>query len=401
MTTFLRIGLLTVVLAACRGQASPTQSVNDQQLASLVDSLMPTVARAAGLEFKSTPKSAVRTRAQIHEFLIAKMARELPDSRVEGISASFRLLDLIPDSLDLRALFLDLYTEQIAGFYDPDSAKLFAVQGAEPLQLHLVLAHELVHALQDQYVPLDSILHDATDGDRQGAAQAVMEGQATVASLVALAPTMDVWNSDAFWTTFRKQLAAQRVDTGVYGRAPMAIREGLTFPYLAGSDFVRWFHQHQPGSPPYGAKLPTSTEQILHPERYVAHDTPVRVAIAGDTTGKIFEDTFGEFDIDLLHAHLLHQDSVPTQPAIGWGGDRFRIFHTATGPAMVWYTVWDDAASAAAFKRQVADPIAAVPRTGYRKIAVPLQIDGHPGVRIVIAPVTWPGWQALPGATAQ
>ena len=65
--------------------------------------------------------------------------------------------------------------------------------------LHLVLAHELVHALQHQYLPLDSILHDSTDADRQAAAQAVLEGQATLVSLVALVPGMDLTSNDAFW----------------------------------------------------------------------------------------------------------------------------------------------------------------------------------------------------------
>ena len=64
--------------------------MGEQQLASLVDSLMPSVAKAAGLEFKSTPKSAIRTKEQIRAYLELKMTRELPDARVEGITATYR-----------------------------------------------------------------------------------------------------------------------------------------------------------------------------------------------------------------------------------------------------------------------------------------------------------------------
>ncbi len=77
---------------------------------------------------------------------------------MRGLETTYRLFGLLPDTLQLRALLLDLYTEQVAGYYDPDSATLFAVADADPAQLRLVLAHEMIHALQGQYLPLDSIL---------------------------------------------------------------------------------------------------------------------------------------------------------------------------------------------------------------------------------------------------
>ncbi len=248
--TLRRTGILLFGLLACRGAAPSAHTINQKHNESLVESLMTSVAKAARIQFKSTPKTAVRSKEQIRTYLVAKMARELPDARVEGITATYRLLNMLPDSVDLRKLFLELYTEQIVGFYDPDSTTLFAVQGGDPANLRLVLAHELVHALQHQYVPLDSILHDATDGDRQTAAQAVMEGQATLVSLIAMFPAMDIRGDDGFWATFRDKLHEQQVGTSVYARAPMVIREGLTFPYLGGADFLRSFDKTHPGKVP-------------------------------------------------------------------------------------------------------------------------------------------------------
>jgi hypothetical protein len=357
---------------------------------------MPAVSKAAGLTFKSTPKSAVRTRDQIHAYLVAKMQRELPAARLEGISAAYRLLGMIPDSLDLGKLFLELYTEQIAGFYDPDSTTLFAVQGSDQGTLHLVLAHELVHALQHQYLPLDSILHDSTDADRQAAAQAVLEGQATLASLVALVPGMDLTSNDAFWTTFRDQLRAQQTGTSVYARAPMAIREGLTFPYLDGAEFLRWFDRTHPGEVPFGAKMPASTEQVLHPDRYTSGDLPIRVRIAGPVTGVILDDTFGEFDIDLLRTQLDGTATVRTDPAIGWGGDRMRIYRSNDGPALVWVTVWDEPRYAEQFRSGTGAALSRRSRPGYRTAIEPLQVGGKSAVRIVIAPTGWARWKSLP-----
>ncbi|HEY3933175.1 MAG TPA: hypothetical protein VGL65_01020 [Gemmatimonadales bacterium] len=390
------IVLLAILIIACRGASPSAQSVGDRQLRALVDSLMPSVSRAVGLSFKSSPKSAVRTRDQIHTYLIAKMARELPPAKLEGISAAYRLLGMLPDSLDLRKLFLDLYTEQIAGFYDPDSTTLFAIEGSDPAQLRLVLAHELVHALQDQYVALDSILRDSTDADRQAAAQAILEGQATLASLVVMVPGMDIVNNDGFWSTFRDQLQQQQTGTSVYASAPMVIREGLTFPYVAGAEFMRWFDKNHPGAVPFGAAMPQSTEQILHTERYVSGDRPVPVRFTGDTAGVIFDDTFGEFDIDLLRAALLGATSARTDPAIGWGGDRLRIYQSPAGPALVWVTVWDAPRFAAQFQTQIAGPLASHPRTGYRIAVDSMTVGGSPAIRVVVAPTSWARWRALP-----
>lgn len=390
-----RVVFLCVGILACRGKAPSAQTISDQQLSRLVDSLMPGVAKATGLEFKSVPRSAVRTRTQIHAYLVAKMARELPPAKLEGIGDTYRLLGLLPDSVNLRQLFLDLYTEQIAGFYDPDSTTLYAVEGGDPAQLRLVLAHELVHALQHEYVPLDSILHDSTNGDRQAAAQAVMEGQATLASLEALMPTVDLADNDTFWATFRAALRQQQLGTSVFARAPMVIRETLTFPYIAGADFMRWFDRTYPGKMPFGAAMPTSTEQIMHPDRYQRGDDPVAVTFTGDTAGVIFDDTFGAFDVVLLQAGLRHAATISTDSATGWGGDRLRIYRTPGGPALAWITVWDDAPSAQRFLH-LADSIPL--RPNYRRQVDPITMGHQPGVRVVIAPLTWARWSSLPEA---
>jgi AcrR family transcriptional regulator len=396
--TIARVTLITLAVLACRGTSPSAQSISQRQLETLVDSLMPSVAKAAGLAFKSTPRSAVRTRDQIRAYLIAKMDRELPPSRIEGIGDAYRLLNMIPDTLDLRKLFLDLYTEQIAGFYDPDSTTLFAVQGGDPATLRLVLAHELVHALQHQYLPLDSILHDSADADAQAAAQAVLEGQATLASLVALVPGMDLTTNDAFWTAFRDQLHAQQYGTGVYATAPMVIREGLTFPYVDGAEFLRWFDKNHPGEVPFGAKMPASTEQILHPDRYASGDLPIRIRFAGDASGVILDDTFGEFDVELLRAELVGAANVRTDPAIGWGGDRMRVYRSGAGPALVWVTVWDEPRYADQFRTQIALPLSEHPKSGYRTVVEPQQLGGKAAVRVVVAPTGWNRWKSLPTA---
>lgn len=389
---------LILVAGACRGEpVADAQSLDQRELAAMVDSLMPAVSKATGLKFKSTPVTAVRSRDQVRAYLLAKLAKEIPATRLEGVVTTYRLLGLIPDTLDVKKLFIDLYSEQVAGFYDPDSTKLFAVAGGDKAELKLVLAHELVHALQDQYIALDSILTDTSDADRLAAAQAVLEGQATLVSLIAILPGQNLATDDGFWENFREQLRVQQTGMKVFASAPLILREGLTFPYLQGAEWMRWFQKNHADQQPFGAMLPTSTEQILHPDRYARKDTPLTVRFVDDTTGVMHEDTVGEFEIAVLRSSLVGINEVPTDLALGWGGDRMRLFRSPTGAALVWVTLWDEPRMAERFKAQIADRLTKLPRAGYRTTAELLDVGGKPGVRVVVAPTAWERWSALPG----
>ncbi len=383
---------------ACRGE--PVRAQRDAGLAHLVDSLKPAVERAAGLRFKRTPNSALRSREQVRNYLIAKLRQELPPERVRGVEAAYRLLGMLPDTLDLERLLVDLYSEQVAGFYDPDSTMLFGVAGADPLQLKLVLAHEMVHALQGQYLPLDSILHDIHSNDRLTAAQAVLEGQATLVSIRVLSPGQDVTAEPEFWEAYRRQVTAQQGSMPVFARAPLLVRETLLFPYLDGAEFMRWWATSPfADSLPSGSRMPASTEQILHPDRYLKHDQPVPLRFAGGPA-RLYQDGLGEIEILVLEAQLQGQGEMPrTVVPLGWGGDLYGVYDTPAAPALVWYAVWDDARSADRFAAGTGGRLRARSRPGYRARFDRLLLEGRPATRFVLAPLGWSGWKALPEVT--
>jgi len=396
VTARLRIALLLTVaaLGGCRGEPRGGRDP-ERALAALVDSLRPGVEKATGLTFRSPPRSALRTREQVRGYLIGKLDEELPPARLRGIETAYRLFGLLPDSLSLRGLLLDLYTEQVAGYYDPDSAMLFGVEGADRGQLRLVLAHELIHALQGQYLPLDSILSATSNNDRLTAAQAVLEGQATLSSIEVLAPGQDVTANPEFWDLYRDQVRAQQSSMPVFRRAPLVLRESLIFPYLQGAEFMHWWRgSNLRDTLPYGARMPISSEQILHPERYARGDAPV--ALAFDTgDGALYEDVMGENEVRVILATLAGSDEVQTVVPLGWGGDRYRIYETPAGPALVWYAVWDDARSADRFLRSAVG-LRRASRPGYRAQVDSLEIDGRPATRYTLAPAGWARWAGLP-----
>jgi len=386
---------LLAALGGCRGDA-PGSEVD--QVGRLVDSLRPAVEQAVGLPFKTPPRYAVRSRQQVAAYLGRKLDEELPPARLTAMHDVYRLLGQVPDSLDIRRLLTALYEEQVAGFFDPDSSTLFVYEGSDvkSAQFKFVVAHELVHALQNDYLPLAVIMHQKRDSDRLAAAQAVLEGQATLASMEMMAPGQDLLADDATWELFREQLVSARGSMAVFAETPRVLQEGLIFPYLAGAEFMRWYARDSAAAgPPYGAALPASTEQVLHPRRYAERDMPVAVTLDTAGAGPGETDVMGEMGVAVLAADLAGVEVVSTTVPIGWAGDRYRLYPTAEGPALVWLIAWDDRRAADRFLANSGARLAALQRPGYRFEVTPMEVEGHPGVRVVIAPVAWAGWAAL------
>ncbi len=382
------------MLLAC---AERVEAQSERRVLATAEELLPKVERAVGMPFKQPPLIAVRSREQVSRYLAHKLDDEMPPEDLHGIAVSYRLFGMIPDTLDLRSLMVALYTEQVVGYFDPDSSTLYVVEGSDPLQLRMVLAHELVHALQAQYVSIDELLDPGKSNDRRTAAQAVLEGQATLASLTALMPDQDFDAMPEFWSTYRLALTQQHELMPVFSSAPLIIREVLIFPYLGGADFVRWFNREYGDAVPYGPRLPVSTEQVLHPDRYREGDLPVELAV-GDGSPVLHSDGLGEFEIRVLLTQLAGSESVGRAGALAWAGDRYSVIPAGSEDyALVWWSVWDAERAADRFSILLSRLWPDRSATGRRYVIERLTVERLPAVRLIDAPVGWEGWQAPPG----
>jgi hypothetical protein len=98
----------------------------------------------------------------------------------------------------------------------------------------------------------------------------------------------------------------------------------------------------------------------------------------------------------MLVAEMAKATSLGRPSPLGWGGDRYRLIGTPAGAALVWYLVWDDPESAAAFRKSTGAALAARRLPGYRVALDTLTLGGAPADRYVVAPAAWAGWQRLP-----
>jgi hypothetical protein len=299
------------------------------------------------------------------------------------VARSYALFGLVPADLDLRSLFLSVYTEQVSGFYDPDSTALFVLDDQPAETLRAVLVHELVHAVQDQAVNLDSLTARERGNDRRAAAQAAIEGHAT---LVMMEYTLeqfrgapvDLAAGDDPAMDLRPSLTSLTAQYPALAGAPLVVQEALLFPYMEGASFVRRTWQEAGGRPaPFGALLPESTEQVLDPERLLGpeRDDPREIEIRVPGSPILYQDVLGQLEAAVLLAELSGQPRRPGD-ASGWRGDRYALLDTPSGDALVWAAVWDDVVSRDRYLARLSPLLERLMKSGsVRRV----DISGFPG----------------------
>ena len=345
------IALLATGLMLSVGCPSRDKVTAQGPYAREVQEAIPKIESVTGLKFKTPPVIERRSKEQVHDFLVKQFEDERSQTDLAAQQTLLRRLGLVPENFDLRALMLDLYTEQIVGFYDPATKKLYVVDGSKPEQLGFVIEHELVHALQDQYTNLDSLLHIKGDDDRVLAAQSVMEGQATLVPIQSqLGPAAEFPGG---WDKVRQLVRENQGSMPKFAAAPQILQETLIFPYLSGMEFMRRYQDQGKKDLPFGANMPVSSTQILHADAYFGakRDDPVTItipALHGATS--TYQNDMGEFETRIFLFQHLKDQSASVRAADGWSGDRYVILKTPHGDGLAWVTVWRSAVDAGEFR---------------------------------------------------
>lgn len=395
------------------------KATSDEPYADIVASVVPRLEKQLGLPFKQPPKIARRSKEEVREFVMKQLTSERGRTQIAGQQGAYRVLGLLPDTLDLSALFQRLLEEQVVGYYDPATKVLYVVDGAPKALVDQTVSHELVHALQDQYVKVDSIQAGVDDADRLAAAQAVLEGQAVFEGLRLDPNVGPMLKMPGGWDQIRDVIRDGQTGMPIFASAPRAVREGLLFPYLGGADFVRRFTDRRPARELL-ADLPVSTKQILNDAAFLAADSgkrdmPTAVTLPVPSAGTVsYTNGFGEFETRLILVQHLKDEALARRGAGGIDGDRYAVVKLPGGDALAWASVWDSSVEAADFldllmdatrrRYEMAKPNVEagvtsrtldVPAKGTRAArtvrAQLLQIGGRPVVVFTDAPATLSG----------
>jgi hypothetical protein len=343
---------------------------SDTTLSQLIAELQPEVERSSGLMARTPPRVAVSTRDQLEAYLLGQLEEQLPEEKAAAVASAYARFGLFPDTLDLHAVLVELYKEQVVGYYDPRADTLFVLDHVDADQLELVLAHELVHALQDQYVDLDSLTRSLEgSNDRGTAAQAAIEGHATLAMLEwqmgkMMGQSTDVTQLPDLGAQFAGLDLAQLGEAAglpVLSDVPRVLREALVFPYVGGLVFVQRLWKQDPSRPiPFGENLPNSTEQLLHWDRFKGseRDQPLDVVFTEEVPAgwdEVYADGLGELETRIFFEEHLRDEERASAVAEGWDGDQFRLLRGRGGEVMIWVTALDGEGDASEFAGAVQD----------------------------------------------
>ena len=358
------------VLAAAGGLDATTLGELTAEQEARLDGLVSSAVELRGLEAPATIRAGRVDRRGLTAWLDELAAEELPAAEVEPLERALALFGLLPHGVDLRRTYLALLSDQVAAYFDPEEETLVLVDGAaemlaegDPelgeLLASAIMIHEIGHLLQHEHFDLRRFLDSDLASDEGMAKASLVEGDATLVMLSYLLG-FELERFPLADGMLRKLLddpeAARSMMAGLAGAdgaaAPRFLQEGLMFPYLRGLLFcaeVRRAGGQKLLDHAFRVDPPLSSEQVLHPEKWLGErDPPVELELPPTSgipgVGELRSSgQLGEAQIGVLLAERLGAGGGHDLRAVaaGWGGDRFGLYGEGDSEALAWVTEWD------------------------------------------------------------
>ncbi|HEY3359913.1 MAG TPA: hypothetical protein VGQ83_42070 [Polyangia bacterium] len=325
-------------------------------LEKLADEITTQVVRIRHLPLKRPMAKGVLSKDEIRARLKERLQKEFPPQEIAAEGAVLRRLGLLPADVDYLKLILDLLSDQVVGFYDPFKKQLYIADWMPIDMQKPALAHEITHGLQDQHFDLKRYTSSIKgNGDRQLARAALVEGDGT-GVMLEFALGVDLASLPQSVVALMRPMM-QVVSSPVLQRTPRFMRESLMFPYMTGLDFIIYLRHRYSWTKinELYARPPESTEQVMHPEKYLRGEKPITItpkplaALKG--AREVWQDTFGEAQLRAYLEQYVDGERAAAAAA-GWGGDRAVAYEIpgARGPAVVLLAAWDSEQDAIEFE---------------------------------------------------
>jgi hypothetical protein len=370
--------LSTSSQAVVQGEPVVDKSITQltaEEAAGFVEEIIPVVEELRGLKFKRPVPVKLTDDEGAREYMLRRIEAFQTREQIRDVARAYALLGLLPEGIDILELYLETMRDEAGGFYDPESGSYYLMKDV-PLEMGpMIAAHELTHALEDQYFSLDDRLRAVIDDDDQLLARAAIhEGSATLLMFAYLARA--ALNEEVDPEALMAYADAETARTSALNDLPDLLKRQLIAPYLLGASFLargNMLAAFAGGFPVDDVNLaykdvPLSSEQILHPAKYwdeEKRDEPVGVSLgqAGEALGprwkKRLDGVLGEMSLGvmvgaptpgLLDGLTVHIGTKWTNDAAtGWDGDRWELWMKGERAIVLLATVWDSEADAEEF----------------------------------------------------
>lgn len=332
-------------------QETPEQEhiVTDQEAKELfksVDEILDFASKDTLLPIKHPVKKAMVSREQVEKYISDKFKDDVDRKRFERSELVLKKFGLLPRDFDLHTFLIKLYGEQVAGYYDEKTKKINLLNWVSLDMQKSVMAHELTHALQDQSFDLEKMTKKDDEVEKRGpedpnalvkvdeestCRSAVMEGQAMIVLLdyILAAGGKSVLKSPEFVDIMQAQMEKSG-ESPLFDKAPLLLKEELTFPYGPGMKFIRDLLVAGGKKMAYTEviqRMPRTTREILEPKEYLAgHVVPPLLLPDFTFLKKDYEaydaGAVGEFDVQILLKQYAEEE-VANRLSHDWRGGAY------------------------------------------------------------------------------
>jgi hypothetical protein len=330
---YLLSGVLLGAQQAATAPSAAASGKNNPEFLATADEVLKDMSEITGWKLKTPLKKTIRSREEIHAYVIHQMDDEKDAKERYASMRSAEAFGLIPKGFDLENFLVELLTEQIAGLYDPKAHEFYIADWIAPEDQRMVMSHELTHALEDQHFQIEPWVKAARpNDDAEMARESVLEGSAMAAMLDYMLrdkglKLRDLPDIDP--GLFMGDLS----QTPMLKKAPPFIKDSLMFPYFSGLTFSMTVLKTGgwDGFASVFAKPPANTQQIMHPEFYRAGKAaPVmKLELPEDFPGKSWElleeNYMGEFGWKEILKQFLDEERAKTLAA-SWDGDIYATY---------------------------------------------------------------------------
>jgi hypothetical protein len=362
---------------------SPPAAAPDARETRLIAGMLKRVVLARGLEATKAVPGVLLDRSALIEQVKQHVSRELPPEAIRNEGLALQLLGFVPTDFDYEAAEYRLLQDQLAGYYEPADATMYMANDLADDEAEATLAHELVHALQDQHWNLrERSKYRPGDGDRSEAVSALAEGDATSAMFDVIithaSPGSGRTALDLPDDVFLQQIR-RSMEQGPGANAPRVMRSSLAAPYVYGTLFVHALRRRGGWPAVDGAWVdpPTTSEQVMHVDKWLAHEPPLTVEAptfatlgAGWTVSD--EDSEGELGARIAFEEWMDATQA-AEASAGWGGDRGVLLSNGDRAAFAWRLRFD---VSNAKDPRAADVFRTVARGIDRSLGAPSVSDG-------------------------
>ncbi len=328
------------------------RAADERPLFSEIGAMEQSLTEITGLRFLHEVPYGVLNKDQLRRYLEQRIKTAIKPADLRAEELTLKMLGLIPKDFDLRQSTVDLLTEQAAAFYDYNKKRLFILEGSGAgADERIALVHELAHALADQHFHLGKYIHEGARSDDGSTARlAVMEGQASwlMTAYMSKQSGGPAEAPDKMLDLMTNSISTSAAQYPVFSKAPLYIRESLVFPYTQGMLFQNALFRKL-GRDSFAEVFrnpPVSTQQILHPDTYLAHRAP---HIPGAPSvpdprqfRKLAEGSLGELDFRVLLSQYAGPEEGSAAAAHLDGGSYQLLEHKHDKyPLLAFASTWD------------------------------------------------------------